>query len=64
MTYVETLDPTTWDRICTLAEHGPQPGQSYAELEELLTKAEEVTNRARALVQPRAVSPSKARIFR
>ena len=48
-----------WTHLTELAGNG-----HYAEAEQLIAEAEQVTAAARALIAPRAVSPSHARILR
>jgi hypothetical protein len=60
---VTHLNTAAWERLCELATRGPEPGQ-FAEAEAFIAEAEALTNAARALINPCAVSPAKARILR
>lgn len=52
--------PTAWwDRLTELAANGPKPGEE-AEAEEFIAAAEKMTAAAKALMQPRALTPAKA----
>ena len=52
-----------WKRLSDLAANGPAPGDN-AEVEEFITDVERLTNAARELLRPRAVSPCRARLMR
>lgn len=52
-----------WQRLTVLAANGPKDGE-YAEAEAFIAAAERLTNAAREIIRPRAVSPSRARLLR
>jgi hypothetical protein len=64
MTYIETPDQATWNRICALAERGPKPSDDLAEIDAWLTEVEAITNQARELIRPRSTTPAKAKMTR
>jgi hypothetical protein len=52
-----------WNRLEQLATVGPDP-DDYEAAERFIAEAERMTNAARALIDPGAVSPAKARLMR
>lgn len=56
-------DATWWDRLSELATNGPADNE-LAEAEAFIAEAERMTNSARELLRPRAVSPCRAKLMR